>query len=273
MIRQRVVSQKRTALNAERRRAYTMSEAALAQRRANAPKALAMGALAGKSTGPVTEEGKAASSRNNWKHGGYSAIHRRHFGLGAHSVAKLFGKPCVRTCPVHPDNPNRTEAPCSLVRDGFTHEGGSCLDKTVFFHAAEALMGAMSEGNMDGMHSLLAAEVGSMLQISDKLKQLIADEPMVIIPAITHDGDLIRDAQGAVVARDIRMHPALAPLIRLTEVLGINFAELMATPRAREKLRDADEAADGFAAVLGAIAARAGRRVQPRTIEHDDADA
>lgn len=253
------------------RRKYTLSDAALEQRRANAPKALAAGALAGKATGPTTEDGKAASSRNAWKHGQYSAVHRAHFGLGGGSVAKLFGKPCVTTCPFHPENPQRTEAPCSLVLDGMTHTGGSCLDKTVFVHAAQALMQAMSGGDMEPMHSLLASEVGTLMQISDKLKRLIAEQPMVVIPAITKDGEVVYDREGEVAPRDIRMHPALMPLIKLTEVLGINFAELMATPRAREKLRDEDEGANALQAALGSILGRAGARIgrQPKTIEHD----
>ena len=100
------------------------------------------------STGPVTEEGKAAVSRNGWKHGRYSAINRAQFGLGATSVAKLFGKPCVTTCPFHPDNPERKEKPCGLVLDGLTHAGGSCLDKTVYVHALESLMGAMRDRHL-----------------------------------------------------------------------------------------------------------------------------
>ena len=55
---------------------------------------------------------------------------------------QLFGKPCVTTCPFHPDNPERKEKPCGLVLDGLTHAGGSCLDKTVYVHALESLMGA-----------------------------------------------------------------------------------------------------------------------------------
>jgi len=91
------------------KRPYTMSEAAIAQRHANLP------AAAAAATGPNTPEGKAASSRNAWVHGRYSAINRAQFASGATSIAKMFGKPCVTTCPFHPDNPDRTEAPCSLV--------------------------------------------------------------------------------------------------------------------------------------------------------------
>src|SRR5678815_1606287 len=111
------------------KRPYTVSDAVLRQRRENQAKATE--ASRELSTGPKTEEGKAAVSRNGWKHGRYSAINRAHFGVGATSMAKLFGKPCRTTCPYHPENPERTEMPCSLVLDGLTHAGGSCLDKTV----------------------------------------------------------------------------------------------------------------------------------------------
>lgn len=63
------------------KRHYTMSEAALAQRRNNLP------AAAAAATGPLTEEGKAASSRNAWVHGRCSAVNRAQFGLGATSMA------------------------------------------------------------------------------------------------------------------------------------------------------------------------------------------
>ena len=125
-------------------------------------------------TGPLTEAGKAASSRNGWKHGRYSAINRAQFGLGASSVAKLFGKPCVTTCPYHPDNAERTESPCTLVLDGMTHTGGSCLDKTVFVYALQSLMDAMQDGDMDGMHGLLATEMASNLQVLQHIRSEVA---------------------------------------------------------------------------------------------------
>ena len=177
-------------------------------------------------------------------------------------MAKMFGKPCVTTCPFHPDNPNRTEAPCSLVLDGLTHAGGSCLDKTVYVHALDALMSAFTEGDMDGMHGLLATEMAGNMQLLRQIREDIAERGMVIeIPIVTKDGVVVRDTDGKPMVGEVRANPMLAHLIKFNESLGINFAELMATPKAREKLRDDDAAADGLQAMLGAIFQRAQRRL------------
>lgn len=237
------------------KRPYTMSPAALEQRRANLP------AAAAAATGPVTTEGKAASSRNAWVHGRYSAVNRVQFGQGATAMAKMFGKPCVTTCPFHPDNPERTEAPCSLVLDGLTHAGGSCLDKSVYVHALDSLMRAFTEGDMDGMHGLLATEMASNMQLLRQIRTELDDKGMVLaVPYVTKDGTVVRNDDGTPVIAEYKTNPILAHLIKFNESLGINFAELMATPRAREKLKDEDDAAGGFQALLGAIYNRAANR-------------
>lgn len=235
------------------KRPYTMSDKALAQRRANLP------AAAEAATGPRTEEGKAASSRNNWKHGRYSAINRAQFGLGANSVAKLFGRPCLTTCPYHPDNPERTEMPCSLVLDGLTHAGGSCLDKTVYVHALDALMQAMTDGEMDSMHGLMASQMAANMQVLQQIRSEIAERGvMVAVPMTTKAGEPIYDKAGELMLADWKANPILAHLIKFSESLGLNFAEMMATPKARERLKDADDAEGGLQGLLGAIFRRAG---------------
>ena len=256
------------------KRPYTMSDAALEQRRANQPKATE--ASLELSTGPNTPEGKAAVSRNGWVHGRFSAIHRAQFGLGATSVAKLFGKPCLTTCPFHPDNPERTEAPCSLVLDGLTHAGGSCLDKTVYVHALDALMGAMQNGDMEGMNGILATEMASTLQMLHGIREEIsAAGLMITIPVVNKDGEVKIDPHtDRPYIADVKANPILAHMIKLTESLGINFAELMATPRARQKLADEDAAADGLQTAIGRIFARAGARTnapaQRAALEHEE---
>ncbi|MDR3389936.1 MAG: hypothetical protein P4L92_23105 [Rudaea sp.] len=249
-----------------------MSDKAIEQRRANQPKATE--ASRELSTGPITEDGKAASSRNGWIHGRYSAINRAQFGLGAASMAKMFGKPCVTTCPYHPQNPERTEAPCSLVLDGLTHAGGSCLDKTVYVQALGSLMEAMQNGEMDGMHGLLAKELASNLQVLDQVRQAIADLGVMVKTYVTDKfGGAVLDPNGQPIVQDVKVNPALLVLAKFSDTLGLNFAELMATPRAREKLKDEDDAASGLASAIGAIFGRANKRIgtQRPVIEHDDA--
>lgn len=227
-------------------------------------------------TGPKTEAGKAASSRNAWKTGQYSAIQRQSFGLGASSMAKLFGKPCVTTCPYHPDNGERTVAPCSLVMDGITRAGGSCLDKTVYVTALTSLMDVMQSGDMDGMHGVLATEMASTLQLMHHIREEITRCGIMIeIPVVSKDGEVkINPNTDRPYIADVKPNPVLAHLIKLTETVGINFAELLATPRARERVREEDNAETGLQMLIGAIAQRAG--VAPpkrsRTIEHQAGD-
>lgn len=240
------------------KRPYTMSPAALEQRRNNLP------AAAAAATGPITDEGKAASSRNAWVHGRYSAVNRQHFGQGASAISKMFGKPCVTTCPFHPDNPERTEHPCSLVLDGLTRAGGSCLDKTVYVHALDSLMRAFTDGDMDGMHGLLAGQMAGNMELLQKIRESIANDGLLLsVPWVTKEGEVVYDKDGHMVIAEYKPNPMLAALIKFNESLGINFAELMATPRAREKLKDDDDAADGLQSLLGAIFQRAQRRLPP----------
>lgn len=257
--RKSIVSRARIGANTERvKRPYTMSEAALAQRRAAQPAAVQAGTLAGKSTGPRTEEGKAITSRNAWKHGRYSAVNRQRFGLGATSMAKLFAKPCLTSCPFHPDNAERTDAPCSLVLDGLTRAGGSCLDKTVYVHALDALMAAMADGDMDGMHGALATEMASNLNVLDAIRQGIADHGvMTPVYAVSKSGDLIRDAAGNPMVMEVKVNPLIPQLTHLTDKLGISLDALMVSPRARERLAEKDEGEGAMQAALGAIFGRA----------------
>lgn len=265
-----VIVPARARKNSERRK-RPLTEAELAQRRAAAPKALAAGALAGKATGPRTEEGKAAVSRNGWKHGRYSLINRQRFGLGAASISKLFGKPCLTTCAFHPDNPDRTEAPCSLVLDGMTHAGASCLDKTVYVTALDSLLGAMRDGEMDGMHGLLAVEMASNLQIVDQIRQAISEHGiMTSVHAVTKEGKVILNPEtGKPLVIEMKLNPALQALERFTATHGVNFGELMATPKARQRLEDEEDAASTFQGVVGGLLSRMAGKLKPAPIEHE----
>ncbi|MBR0346024.1 MAG: hypothetical protein IJI03_12280 [Rudaea sp.] len=250
-----------------------MSDAALEQRRANAP--VANEASRDLSTGPRTEEGKTAVCRNGWKHGRYSAANQARFGLGAASLAKMFGKPCLTTCPFHPDTPEREEKPCGLVLDGMTRAGGSCLDKTVYVHALDALMAQMRDGEMDGMHGVLANEVASNLQVIDQVRQAIAEKGIYVEQyELTKEGKVIAHPEtGKPLIADLKINPAIFALAKLNDTLGINMAELMVTPRQVSRVKDDEDAVGGFAAAVGAIFARAGKHM-PRSkraaIEHED---
>lgn len=254
------------------KRRYTMSEKAVQQRRAAQPAATEASRDA--STGPRTEEGKAASSRNAWKHGRYSAVHRHQFGTGAMHISKLFGKPCRTTCPFHPENPERTEAPCSLVLDGLTRAGGPCLDKTVYVQALGAVMDVLQNGDMDGMNGLFATELASNLELLRAIRESIAEQGIVIeIPMVTKDGTVpLNPTTGKPYIAEAKANPVLAHLIRFVEALGISFPEMTATPRARRGMEAEEETASGLAGILGAIASRARSNLPaPRpALPHDE---
>ena len=222
-----------------------LSEAQLAQRRS----------AAALSTGPRTEQGKARSSRNAWKHGLNSAIHAAHFDNGMQSLLGAVGKPCQTTCPKYP---------CGLVEDGLTAPGGSCMDKQVYVQAFGSIIDALESGSMDGMHGLMAAEIAAALQMLHQLRTTIADQGLVIgIPLVTEDGKLVHRADGSEVMAKYVANPGYPMMIKTLEVLGISLPELLATPQAKAKAKEQEEAGDAMQTILGGIFQRANAAKQP----------
>lgn len=233
------------------------NEREIAARRANAQH----------STGPRTEAGKAASSRNSWKHGMHSAVAKASFRQGADSLAQLFGKPCRTTCPIHPDNPERAGPACGLVLDGVTNAGGNCLDKTVYVNAFSALMDALAEGSLDGMHGVLAAEGAAMLEMLGQIRAEIARNGLLLkIPVTTKEGKVVTDAEGDIVFGDYKPNPLLPSMILLFDKLGISLPELLATPQARSRAKTGESAAETFSGLLGGIMQRAGQPAPPQAL-------
>lgn len=233
-----------------------LTEAQLAQRRAAAKR----------STGPRTEAGKARSSRNAWKHGLDSAAAKMAFTQGAASMARFFGKPCLTTCPLHPDNPDRPEHPCALVLDGLTSAGGNCLDKTVYVHAYTAILDGM-EGSMEGMQHMLAAEGAAALQLIHQLRSEISNNGISIPQyAVNKDGDVVMDPKtGEKLILGYSVNPLWGVLLGMIDKMGISLPEMLATPAARSRAKLNENAADAMTSVLGAIMQRAngGARALP----------
>lgn len=213
---------------------------------------------AARSTGPRTEEGKARSSRNAWKHGMTSAVARMSFAQsGAASMARLFGKPCQTTCPMHPDNPD-VQSPCSLVVDGLTRAGGNCLDKTVYVNALAALHDAMANGEMDGVHAMLAAEGGKVMQLLHELMHTITEKGLLIeIPLMTKEGKVVTDENGKAIVGDVIPNPMIPAYIKLLSEFGISLPEMLATPQSKTRAKTGEQAADTFQTMMGAIMQRA----------------
>lgn len=221
-----------------------LSEAQLAQRRA----------AAAKSTGPRTEAGKARSSRNGWKHGMSSAVHKAHFGNGLKTLLGTMGRPCLTTCPVHPDNPDRTEPACTLVLEGLTSAGGNCMERKVYVDAFAAIMDAVENQSMDGMHALMASEVASTLQMLHELKTQVTDlGPMIGIPMINDAGHVITRADGTEVMGKWVTNPGWPIVLKTLEVLKIDLGELLSTPRSQSQAKVEGDKVDAMQTMLGGI--------------------
>lgn len=266
------IAQRRAAAAKPRMKGAPLSAAQVAQRRAASEAAM------GHHTGPVTEAGKAVTSRNAWKHGQRSAAVQLQRDLVGTSIAGSFGRPCKTSCQWHPDNPKRTDMPCSLVTSGQTKAGGDCLDKRVFLEGFDALMAALQSGEMDQMNGVIASNLAANLQVIQQLREdIAANGTTLIVPALSKEGHVLRDVNGRVVVSKVILNPAVMALVRMFESMGLNLPEAMATPRAREKLKDDNDRTDTMSALLGAVMNRFGGNAPPRAqrtaLDHDDADA
>lgn len=94
----------------------------------------------------------------------------------------------------------------------------------------------------------------------------------ISLPAITKEGAVIIDpTTGKAAAAKVVSNPALGPLIKLFEVMGINLPELLATPKARRAVDTADEGANAMQMLLGGVMQRMQQaKPQARVIEHGD---
>jgi len=204
-----------------KKRSYTLSEAALAARRNNAQL----------STGPKTAEGKASSSRNNWRHGMYAES--RILGLG---------KPCKSTCP---------KFPCSLIDEGAVEPGGDCSDKEHLVKACKAIEKALKDGSLDDLKDITTLHMAETLQVIGDLQG-----------AILEFGPYMKsekmDKDGKVIGYELKPNPALLPLSNLIKAFGLTMPEFMITPAAVERKKSDDKAVETIADIFrGAGAALA----------------
>lgn len=195
------------------KRSYTMTEAAREQRRL----------AAARSTGPTTEAGKNACSKNAWKHGKYAQS--RIIGLG---------KPCKSTCP---------DYPCSLVEEGRCVPGGDCLDKEHLVEACLAIERALKNQDFDSFNDLMVMELGETLQVVREARAAILEHGAVVECA-RYDKD------GKVIGYELKPHPMYLALPNLMKNLGISFTDFMMTPAAIERKKSDDKAAETLADIF-----------------------
>lgn len=237
------------------KRKYTMSEKALEQRRAAAQL----------STGPRTEAGKAVSCKNAWKTGEFSAVHKAQFATGLGYVPFHMGRPCKTTCPKHPDND--PTYPCQFVEEGVVVAGGDCLDKAAYVQAFDALMAAMQDGELGQMHGLLASQLSGAVQLLSDMRDSIHENGFVTpVYSIDKDGNVVLDPRNQEpMIMQFKPNPIVSQYIKLLDSLGIDFAALMATPKAQQAVQDNEDgkqaAQELLGQVLGAAALQAGRTI------------
>lgn len=196
-----------------KKRKYTMSPAALEARRANAQL----------STGPKTPEGKAASSRNGWRHGMYAES--RILGLG---------KPCKSTCP---------KFPCSLVEEGAVEPGGDCSDKEHLVKACQAIEKALKTGALDDLKDITTLHMAETLQVIGDLQGAILEFGPYM------KGEKM-DKEGNVIGYELKPNPALLPLSNLIKAFGLTMPEFMITPAAVERKKTGEQAAETLADIF-----------------------
>lgn len=127
-----------------RRRQYTMSERALAQRRdaTSRPKPGMMG------------------KRNNWKHGEY-----------AKSMLTRI-KPCLSTCEKYP---------CHLVEDGATEAGSDCLDVGELLGIIRAVHKVLCDPEDGGdFREISAVNIGNSIRILEMLQEDILRDGSIV---------------------------------------------------------------------------------------------
>lgn len=212
------------------KRSYTMTPAALAQRQ-NA---------AEKSTGPITPEGKAATSQNAWKHG----LHSRKRILS-------LGKPCKSTCPQYP---------CSLVDDGATQPGQQCLDKQYMLHTINALSSALNDGNLTDLKNVVTLQLGGTLQVIEELQASIIEYGVYMKSEKLDKG-------GKPIGYELKPNPSLLPLANLLKAAGVTLPDFMITPAAVERKKEVEDTTNTLASIFSAAAGGLARAKEKKATE------
>jgi hypothetical protein len=200
-------------------RPYNMSDAALDARKKNAQL----------STGPNTEDGKAASSRNSWKHGLYSST----------LITGMLGRPCRSSCDKYSE--------CSLITDGQVEPGDDCLDKVFVAEAFGNIIEAIRDGKHDSFQDMAALEMAGGFDVLRMLKESIKENGVIIKHSKL-------DVNGKVLGYEYKLNPAVAAHKQYMELLNMTPADHLMTAKEIEKAKSGKkvgEAVKSLASLMG----------------------
>ena len=204
------------------RRPYTMTPAAEEARKANAQL----------STGPKSEEGKARSSRNAFKHGLYAASF----------ITGFLGRPCRSSCDKFEN--------CSLVSDGAVIPGDDCLDKQFVAEAFDNVIRAIQgkeDKDQEDFQALAALEIAGGIDILRMLKESIIENGVLM-------KDKKIDAKGATIGEGFKLNPAIQAYNKMLVDLGFTPSDFNMTPSAIAKAssgKKVGEAVETLASIMG----------------------
>ena len=190
-----------------KRRTYTMSPVAKAQRRAAA-----------------------------WKHGQRAA-----------TVLTQTVPPCKKSlCPLT----DETERGRCLIKRNMDEQGKPLeicpVQLSVNPDTRQAFMAAMDTGDLTGLREITATLFAGMTNLSqDELAKVMRDGLAIDFDVYNKDGDVVGSGK--------KVNPAIEPLLKILEMLGVTAPQQAITPKsAGEKTRDG-----GIGATLDFYARRA----------------
>ncbi len=189
-----------------------------------------------KSTGPKTEKGKAASSLNAFKHGGFATKMKAH----------LRGKPCFSTC--------EKFNTCVFVLQGKTRPGGKCLDVAdweMMEETVEAIIQAMDCGDTTKLNAIAAANMGMMQALAHQMFMDIQSRGINV-------EEYMINKDGNIIGSKTVDNPQINNLIKVIDKLGINLPEFLATPQSQQKAGTEAEEAETAAAITRRLMNRLG---------------
>lgn len=187
---------------------------------------------------PYTMSAKAlARSRGAaWKHGQYAA-----------TALTQSVPPCKKSlCPLTDEN----ERGCCAIKRNMDQQGKvleACpLQLTVNPETRKAFVEAMGSGDLAGMQELVATLFAGLMNLSqDEMAKVLRDGLAIDFDIYNKDGDVVGSGK--------KVNPAIDPLLKILDSLGVTAAQQAITPKsAGEKKRD-----DGIGATLDFYARRA----------------